>query len=315
MEAEGTIKAPIKAPTKARGVPSGELTKRIGAVRGALSSCYELTKPRITALVVVSAGAGFLLGAASFDFALFAHTMIGVALVASGTSAMNQVLERDVDALMGRTRSRPLPAGRMGTPSAAVFSGLLAAAGIVWLWTEVNAITAALAFATFVSYDFVYTPLKRVHSLSTVIGAVPGALPILGGWTAATGELGAGGWALFAILFVWQMPHFLALAWLLRDDYEAAGLRMLSVGDGEGRQTRHQTLLYTLTLIPVSLLPSVLGLTGAVYFAVALGLGVYFLWMAIRFARSASSANARGLFRASILYLPLLMAVLVLDKV
>lgn len=277
-------------------------------------ACVELTKPRITALVVATAAAGFLLGAASFDFVLFANAMIGVALVASGTSAMNQVLERDVDALMVRTRSRPLPAGRIGTSSAAVVAGILAAAGIAWLWAAVNPITAGLALATFISYDFLYTPLKRVHSLSTVIGAVPGALPILGGWTAATGALGAGGWALFAILFLWQLPHFLALAWLLRDDYRAAGLRMLSVGDFEGRQTRHQALLYALTLIPVSLLPSVLGLTGAVYFAVALALGVFFLWQAIRFARSATGASARALFRASILYLPLLMTVLVLDK-
>ena len=298
----------------ARGIPLGGISRRLGAVRGTFSSYVELTKPRITALVVVSAAAGFLLGAASVDFALFAHAMIGVALVASGTSAMNQVLERDVDALMVRTRSRPLPTGRVGTPPAAVVSGCLAAAGIIWLWVAVNPLTAGLALATFISYDFVYTPLKRVHSLSTVVGAVPGALPILGGWTAATGQLSLGGWALFAILFLWQLPHFLALAWLLRDDYEAAGLRMLSVGDFEGRQTRHQALLYALTLVPVSLLPSVIGLTGAVYFAVALGLGGFFLWTALRFARAATSSNARALFRASILYLPLLMAVLVLDK-
>ncbi len=298
----------------ARGIPVGGISRRAGSVRGLFGACVELTKPRITALVVATAAAGFLLGAASFDFVLFANAMIGVALVASGTSAMNQVLERDVDALMVRTRSRPLPAGRIGTPSAAVVAGILAAAGIAWLWVAVNPITAGLALATFISYDFLYTPLKRVHSLSTVIGAVPGALPILGGWTAATGALGAGGWALFAILFLWQLPHFLALAWLLRDDYRAAGLRMLSVGDFEGRQTRHQALLYALTLVPVSLLPSVLGLTGAVYFAAALALGVFFLWQAIRFARSATGASARALFRASILYLPLLMTVLVLDK-
>ena len=303
---------------KARGVPfggiAGGIAGRVGSFRGTFRAYAELTKPRITALVVATAAAGFLLGAASFDFSLFAHAMIGVALVASGTSAMNQVLERDVDALMARTRSRPLPAGRIGALPAAVVSGALAAAGIVWLWLAVNPITAGLALATFISYDFLYTPLKRVHSLSTVLGAVPGALPILGGWTAATGALGAGGWALFAILFVWQLPHFLALAWLLRDDYEAAGLRMLSVGDVDGWQTRHQALIYSLTLIPVSLLPSVLGLTGGIYFGAALALGVFFLWTAIRFARSASAANARGLFRASILYLPLLMTVLVLDK-
>ena len=285
------------------------------ARRGAPRDYVELTKPRITALVLASAAAGFLLGAPAFDLALFLHAMAGVALVAAGTSAMNQVLERDVDALMARTRSRPLPAGRMAARPAAIFSGALAAAGIAWLAIAVNPLTAALAAATFVSYDFVYTPLKRVHSLSTVVGAVPGALPILGGWTAATGQFGAGGWALFGILFVWQLPHFLALAWLLRDDYGAAGLRMLSVGDPGGRQTRHQAVLYALTLIPVSLMPSVLGLTGPVYFASALILGAAFLWTAARFGREASAVRARRLFRASILYLPLLMAILVMDKV
>ena len=300
---------------RARGVPVDGISGRVASARGTLRSCVELTKPRITALVVASAAAGFLLGAASLDLALFAHTLLGVALVASGTSAMNQVLERDVDALMRRTRSRPLPTGRIGPRAAAVFSGALAAGGIAWLWVGVNGLTALLALATFVSYDFVYTPLKRVHSLSTIIGAVPGALPILGGWTAATGQLGAGGWALFGILFVWQLPHFLALAWLLRDDYGQAGLRMLSVGDAEGRQTRRYAVLYALALIPVSLVPSVLGLTGPLYFAAALLLGAAFLWTALGFGREASAARARRLFRASILYLPLLMAILVVDKV
>ena len=300
--------------SKARGVPLDGISSRADAMGRGLAACLELTKPRITALVVASAAAGFLLGAATFDLALFAQAMLGVGLVASGTSAMNQVLERDVDALMGRTRSRPLPAGRIGTPTAAIVAGALAAGGIVWLWAAVNGLTALLALATFVVYDFVYTPLKRVHSLSTVVGAVPGALPILGGWTASTGALGAGGWVLFGILFLWQLPHFLALAWLLREDYEEAGLRMLPVGDAGGRRTRHPALLYALVLIPVSLMPTMLGLTGAAYFAGALGLGLFFLWAAVRFARSASAANARALFRASIVYLPLLMVVLPLDE-
>ena len=297
-----------------RGAPLCVLAAR-HVRRRVLKDYLELTKPRITALVLATAAAGFLLGMATFDLALFLHAMAGVALVAAGTSAMNQVLERDVDSLMVRTRSRPLPAGRVETLPAAIFSGLLAAAGIAWLAGAVNPVTAALAAATFVSYDFVYTPLKRVNSLSTVVGAVPGALPILGGWTAATGQFGPGGWVLFGILFVWQLPHFLALAWLLRDDYGAAGLRMLSVGDAEGWKTRRQTVLYTVTLIPVSLMPSVLGLTGPLYFAAALLLGVAFLWTALRFGRKASAATARRLFRASILYLPLLMTILVLDKV
>ncbi len=283
---------------------------------GVLKDYLELTKPRITALVLVTAAAGFLVGASGgFDGMLFFHTMVGIALVAAGTGAMNQVLERDVDALMVRTRGRPLPAGRISTLPAAVFSGLMAGAGVAYLLLTVNLLTAGLAAATFATYDFVYTPLKRVHSFSTVIGAVPGALPILGGWTAATGQLAVGGWVLFGILFLWQLPHFLALSWLLREDYGAAGLRMLSVGDTEGFKTRHQTLVYTLALLPVSLLPSVLGLAGVFYFGSALVLGAGFVWTAAQFSRQISQQRARRLFRFSILYLPLLLLALVLDKV
>ncbi len=279
-----------------------------------LRDYFDLAKPRITALVLVSAAAGFILGAPEFDLALFSHAMIGIALIAAGTSAMNQVLERDVDALMSRTRSRPLPSGRIAAGPAALYSSVLACAGIAYLAVQVNLLTGLLAASTFVIYDFVYTPLKRHHSLSTVIGAIPGALPIAGGWTAATGQLGPGGLALFGILFFWQLPHFLALAWLLRDDYRAGGLRMLSVGDRDGVQTRRQTILYAFALLPASLLPTILGLTGAVYFVTAFGLGVAFIWAAARFALTPSTARARQLFRASILYLPLLMGALVLDK-
>ena len=275
----------------------------------------ELTKPRITALVLVTAAAGFYLGSpGAFDVITLAHTLLGVALVAAGTNAMNQVLERDTDALMKRTRSRPLPAGRLSTLPAAVFSGALASSGILYLAFTTNVLTAGLALATFVSYDFLYTPFKRVHSSATIIGAVPGALPILGGWTAAAGTLGAGGWVLFAILFVWQMPHFLTLSWLLRDDYEAAGMRMLSVGDHDGRRTRHQTLIYTLALLPTSLLPSVIGVTGALYFWAALALGLGFVGLTTRFCLDVDAVGARKVFRFSILYLPLLLVALAVDK-
>ncbi len=280
-----------------------------------LTDFLELTKPRITALVLVTAAAGFYVGSPDrVAFGVLLHTLLGVALVAGGTSAMNQVLERDVDALMKRTRSRPLPAGRLSTGPAALFSGVLAAGGIAYLALTVNLLTAGLAATSFALYDFLYTPLKRVHSFSTVIGAVPGALPILGGWTAAGGRLDGGGWALFGILFLWQLPHFLALAWLLREDYGAAGLRMLSVGDGGAFQTRHQTLVYTLALLPMTLLPAVLGLAGGVYFGAALTLGCGFLWVAASFCRDAAGRGARRVFRYSVLYLPLLLLVLVLDK-
>jgi heme o synthase len=176
-------------------------------------------------------------------------------------------------------------------------------------------VTGILALATFVSYDFLYTPLKRVHSLSTVVGAVPGALPILGGWTAATGTLGSGGWSLFIILFLWQLPHFLTLSWVLREDYQRAGIRMLSVEDPDGLRTRHQTLVYTLALVPASLLPSVIGIAGALYFAMALPLGIGFIWLIAGFCRAPESARARRVFRYSILYLPLLLIALAIDKV
>jgi len=275
----------------------------------------ELTKPRITTLVLVTAAAGFYLGSpAAFDAITFLHMLIGVALVAAGTNAVNQVLERDTDALMRRTRSRPLPTGRIALLPAALFSGALAAGGVLYLASTTNVLTGALALATFLSYAFLYTPFKRVHSSATVIGAVPGALPILGGWTAATGSLEAGGWVLFGILFVWQMPHFLTLSWLLRDDYDAAGMRMLSVGDRDGFRTRHQTLIYTLTLLPLSLLPTVIGLTGALYFFAALALGLGFVALASQFCREINPRGARKMFRFSILYLPLLLGALAVDK-
>lgn len=274
----------------------------------------QLTKPRITTLVVLTAAAGFYLGSAGgFDLIAFAHAMLGVALVAAGTSGVNQVIERDIDALMVRTRNRPLPAGRVRTLPAAVFSAVLAAVGIAYLGLMTNVLTAALALATFVSYDFMYTPLKRIHSSSTIVGAIPGALPALGGWTAATGSLGAGGWALFAILFVWQLPHFFTLAWILREDYEAAGIRTLSVGDEGARQTRLQTLWFTVLLLPISVLPFLLGLAGVFYLVAAVALGIGFLWLAIRFWGEASR-HARRVFKYSVIYLPLLLLVLALDK-
>lgn len=308
METQGTLSAEPGPAVVAAAAGARGLGARV-------RDYLELTKPRITALVLVTAAAGFTMASPGAPaLALLAHTLLGVALVAGGTSAMNQVLERDVDALMRRTRERPLPAGRIATVPAAVFSGALAAGGIAYLAFTVNPLTAGLAAASFTLYDFLYTPLKRVHSFSTVIGAVPGALPILGGWTAAGGGLDAGGWALFGILFLWQLPHFLALAWILREDYGGAGLRMLSVGDADGFHTRHQTLVYTLALVPTTLLPAVLGLAGALYFGTAVALGGGFLWVAARFCRNAASEGARRVFRYSILYLPVLLLVLVLDK-
>ena len=289
--------------------------KDVAPLIGRAADYLELTKPRITALVLVTTAAGFYLGSlGGFELILFLHTLLGTALVAGGTSAMNQVLERDVDALMPRTQDRPLPAGRLGLAPATLFAGGMAAVGIAYLAFTVNLLTAVLAALAFVVYDLMYTPLKRVHSLSTLVGAVPGALPIAGGWAAARGELGPGAWALFGILFFWQLPHFLALAWLLREEYRGAGLQMLSVGDPGGRSTRRQSLLYTLALIPASLLPTILGLTGALYFWVALALGIAFVWQTCAFCREATRRGAGRMFRYSILYLPVLLVVLAIDK-
>ncbi len=285
-----------------------------GRARGALSDYLALTKPRITALVLVTTAAGYWLGSGgAVDWLRLFHALLGTSLVAAGTSAMNQVLERDVDARMARTRERPLPAGRLRAGPAGVFSGALAAVGIAYLGLAVNLLTAVLAAAAFLIYDLAYTPLKRVHPLSTLVGAVPGALPIAGGWTAATGRLDLGAGVLFAILFLWQLPHFLALAWLYRGDYRAAGLRMLSVDDPAGVRTRYRALTFTLALVPASLAPTLLGLSGALYFWTALALGATFVARAFGFLRSPSREAAARLFRYSILYLPLLLGALVLD--
>ncbi len=299
---------------------SGDRAARVpvrepGVLRQRVADYVALTKPRITMLVLVTTAAGFYLGSpGGLDLLLLFHALLGTALVAGGTSAMNQVLEHDVDARMARTRDRPLPAGRLSLAPATLFAGGLSALGIAYLALSVNLLTGVLAALAFVVYDLMYTPLKRVHSLSTLVGAIPGALPIAGGWTAARGELGPGAWALFAILFLWQLPHFLALAWLLKDQYRDAGLRMLSVGDPKGINTRQQTLLYTLALVPASLVPALLGLAGPVYFWVALALGAVFVWQTCKFWGSTSRRTAGRLFRYSVIYLPVLLTVLAIDK-
>lgn len=274
----------------------------------------SLTKPRITLMVLISAGAGFVLGSrGAVDGWALLVASVGIGLVAGGTSALNQVLERDIDALMRRTRGRVLPTGKVTPGIATLFSIGVSALGVVVLTVFVNALTAVLAVIALLSYILAYTPLKKVSSLSTLVGAVPGALPILGGWTAATGSLDPGGWALFGILFFWQLPHFLALAWMYRDDYRLGGLKMLGVTDPDGRQTRHQSVLYAVALLPTSLLPVLLGLTGSFYAFAALLLTGAYVASALRFAARADSPTARGLFRVSLLYLPVLLLFLTLD--
>ena len=276
----------------------------------------ELTKPRITQLVLLTAAAGFYLGARDHvNLALLVNTLIGTALVAGGTNAWNQIRERDVDARMVRTRRRPLPSGRLTTAAAIWFATAITVVGVGYLAVRVNLLTALLAALTFASYVLLYTPLKRKTSLNTLVGAVPGALPIVGGWTAAGGSLGVAVVALFWILFLWQLPHFLALAWLYRDDYRASGLRMLSLADEDGRDTGRMALLYAVALLPISLVPTLVGVTGAWYFYGALVLGLGYVAAGTGLLFAATPARAWRLFFVSILYLPALLTLMVLDKV
>jgi heme o synthase len=249
------------------------------------------------------------------DLLLLANTLLGTALVAAGTNAWNQIRERDIDARMIRTRRRPLPSGRLSTRAAIWFASAITVVGVLYLAATVNLLTSVLAALTFASYVLLYTPLKRKTSLNTLVGAVPGALPIVGGWTAAGGDLGAAVAALFWILFLWQLPHFLALAWLYREDYRAGGLRMLSVSDDQGRDTGRMALLYAVALLPISLMPTLLGVTGAWYFFGALALGLTYVGAGTGLLFSATPARAWRLFFVSIVYLPALLTLMVLDKI
>lgn len=281
-----------------------------------LSDLSALTKPGITLMVTLTAGLGFLLAdGAPFSVLLLIHTLLGTALVSAGASVLNQFLERDVDALMERTAQRPLPAGRMDAESALVFGSLLAVSGLVELAVAVNVLTALLGAVALVGYVFVYTPLKRITSLATVVGAVPGAIPPMMGWTAVTAEIDLAAWVLFAILFFWQMPHFLAIAWLCREDYARGGFPMISVNDPDGTSTARQATLYGAALVPVSLLPTLLGLMDGLYFAGALTLGLVYFAGAVGFAGNRSKERARRLLLASLLYFPGLLAVMLLDRI
>ncbi len=275
-----------------------------------------LTKPRITGLVLGTTAAGFYMASrAPMAPALLAHALIGTALVASGTNALNQWGEREADALMLRTRRRPLPAGRLSPVAAFVFAWAIGLAGVAYLMWQVNAITALLAAATLLSYVFLYTPLKRRTPHSLLVGAVPGALPILGGWTAAGGALTPAAWALFGILFLWQLPHFLALAWMYRDDYRRGGFEVAGVRDGDGRGTGRQSFGYAVLLVALSLAPAWWGLTGLWYAAGALLGGLTLVAFAGRLALRPAPQSARRLFLASVIYLPLLLILLAADKV
>ncbi|MBA3804497.1 MAG: protoheme IX farnesyltransferase [Acidobacteria bacterium] len=284
-------------------------------MRERLSAYLELTKPRITFLIVLTAAAGFCLGAVgSVNYLLLTHAMIGIALLSSGIATLNQYMERHLDARMRRTALRPLPTGKLMPFEALTLGVGLTLGAEIYLAVLVNPLTAALGLAVIAGYLFLYTPLKTRTSLSTVLGAFPGAMPPVLGWTAARGTLGMEAWVLFAILFLWQFPHFLAIAWMYKEDYERAGIIMLPVVEPEGRITGQQIVIYTLLLLPVSLLPTALGLSGAIYFYGAIVLGVCFLYSSICAAISKSRQQARRLLLASVIYLPLLFALMVLNR-
>jgi len=275
----------------------------------------QLLKVRLSFLVVLTTLVGFLLGSRGpIDFLLLFATLAGTAAAAGGASALNQWIERQHDARMPRTSTRPLPGGRLH-PEDAFWAGLLlSSAGVAVLFILVNPTAAILTIVTLASYLAVYTPLKRITSLNTIVGAIPGALPPLIGWVAATGEMSLPGWILFAILFLWQMPHFLAISWIYRDEYRDAGFQMLSRHDPDGSASGRQSVIYSLALLVASLLPAVLRITAPWYMIPAFVLGVAFAACAARFAFKRTRNTARLLFFASILYLPLLLAALVLSR-
>lgn len=286
------------------------------AGRARWADLLALTKPRITALVLVTTGVGAYLAApGSLDVALLVQTLLGTALLAGGTNALNQYAEREADARMRRTRDRPLPAGRLAPGTALAFASGISAAGALYLALAVNALTALLGVLALAMYVFLYTPLKRRTWWCTVVGAMPGAIPPMMGWAAVRGDLDAVAWTLFGIVFLWQLPHFYAIAWIYRADYAAAGFPMLPVVDGDGSRTGRQIVASTLALVGVSVWTSVLGLTGALYLVGALALGVAFLGFGLRLAGQPSGRSARRLFLASVVYLPVLLLLMIVDKV
>ncbi|MFG0251503.1 MAG: heme o synthase [Phycisphaerales bacterium JB038] len=280
-----------------------------------LSTYSELVKARLSSLVLLTTAAGFLVGGAgSLEWGVLCWTMLGTALAAASAATLNQVLEVERDRRMHRTRRRPLPRGVVSVPHAAILGVSLGVVGVVMLALFVNPLTAGLGAANILIYLLLYTPLKTRSTLNTLIGAICGAVPPVMGWTAATGSLAGGGWVLGGILFVWQIPHFLALAWMYREDYQRGGYRMLPVVDAEGRFTGPVAVLYCLALVPVSLLLTALGHVGWFYAVGALVLGLLFLVAAVRLRQRLDDRSARRLFLASIAYLPLLLLLIVLDR-
>lgn len=310
MKATLTAEADVLKPL----APAGH-SAAAAAAPGMLADYLELTKPRIAVMALFTVAAGYLLGAGpDAGLRTLLHTLVGAGLVAAGGSALNQLIERRIDARMPRTRNRPLPAGRLSPEQAAAFGAALGGAGLAYLVATVHTAAVAAALATFVLYVLVYTPMKTVSVWNTVVGAVPGALPPVIGWCAARGWDGAGGGAaLFAILFVWQLPHFMAIAWMYRADYAAGGLRMLPGIDPTGRKTAAVAVLTAAALVPLGFVAAAAGVGGWLGGIGAVVSGLYFLWRAVGFARTRTDREARRVLRASLLYLPAVFALILID--
>jgi len=279
-------------------------------------SYIELTKPRITCFILMSAAIGFLCAAhlnPAWTWTSLVHGLIGTALIASGTAALNQWYEREADAKMPRTKNRPIPSGRVAPVRALEFGLALSLVGSVELWLGANLLTSLLGLFTELSYLLLYTPLKQRSPHSTTIGAIPGAMPPLIGYAAACGTLTWGAWVLYAILFLWQFPHFYAIAWMYRDDYAQAGIRMLPVVEPSNESTARRIFLFSLALVPISLLPKYLNMAGDIYLFGALALGLYFVRAGLRVMSDRTFVRARQMLLASVVYLPLLYGLLVLD--
>lgn len=282
---------------------------------GLVRDLVELVKARLTLLVLLTTAVGFYLGAEGpINFVALLHTVFGTAAAAAGAAALNQWWEYNLDALMERTRSRPVPAGRMRPRDAVILGSALSIFGVAYLAFVCNALSAALAAITIIIYIFAYTPLKRISTFNTALGAVPGALPPMIGWAAARGTLNAGAWTLFAILFFWQLPHFFAIAWMYRDDYARAGFQMISSDDRTGERSASQSVFFCMLLFVVAGLPAFLGIATVFYLLAELILGAVFVAVAMRFLKTRTRVDARRLFITSIIYLPLLLGALVLSK-
>lgn len=289
--------------------------EKVGGVRERVSSFVELTKPRIAILLVLTSAAGFYLGTKGpFNVPLFLNTLTAITLLAFGVATLNQYWERDLDVLMARTARRPLPTGRVSHTEALVFGVAQCVVAEVYLAIAVNALTAMLGVLVIVGYVLVYTPLKTRTSASTAIGAIPGALPPLMGWTAAANEISIGAWALFAMQFLWQFPHFLSIAWLFREEYARAGIKMLPVVEPSGRITFRQIVLFSIMLLPVSLAPFFFDISGWVFLVGGTVLGLWIIYASLAAARSKTDAANRKLLLATVIYLPILFILMVADK-